>query len=65
MSLSDFFANKTSKTAGDILVRIKPLVKFLFRNLRKTNSLFFNILYRGLTGRSFPGSSSILWSYVL
>jgi hypothetical protein len=44
---------------------MKPLAKFLSRNLRRTNNLSSDILYRGPAGRSFPGSSSILWSYVL
>jgi hypothetical protein len=60
MLLPGFFANKTSKTAGNTLVQMKLLVKFLSRNLQKTNSLFSNMLYKGLVGRSFPRNSSIL-----
>jgi hypothetical protein len=60
-----FLANKTREAAGDKLARIKPLKRFFSRNLRKTNSLFFDILYNSPAGSSLPSKSLILWLYSL
>jgi hypothetical protein len=60
-----FLANKTRETTGDKLARIKPLEKFFSRNLRRTNSSSFDILYSSPAGSSLPGKSLILWLYSL
>jgi hypothetical protein len=58
--LLGFLANKTREITGDKLARIKPLERFSSRNLRRTNSSSFNILYSGLAGSSLPSKSLIL-----
>jgi hypothetical protein len=57
--------NKTREAARDKLARIKPLKRFFSRNLRRTNSLSFDILYSGPAGSSLPSKNSILWLYSL
>jgi hypothetical protein len=58
--LLGFLANKTGEAAGDKLARIKLLERFSSRNLRRTNSLFSDILYSGPAGSSLPSKSLIL-----
>jgi hypothetical protein len=58
--LLGFLANKTKETTRDKLARIKPLKRFFSRNLRKTNSSSFDILYNGPAGNSLPSKSLIL-----
>jgi hypothetical protein len=63
--LLGFLANKTGEAAGNKLARIKPLERFFSRNLQRTNSSSFDILYSGPAGGSLPSKSSILWLYSL
>jgi hypothetical protein len=60
-----FLANKTREIIRDKLTRIKLLERFFSRNLRRTNSLFSDILYSGPAGSSLLGKSLILWLYSL
>jgi hypothetical protein len=55
-----FLANKTGEIIRDKFARIKPLEKFSSRNLQKTNSSFFDILYSGPANSSLPSKSLIL-----
>jgi hypothetical protein len=63
--LLGFLANKTREAAGDKLAWMKLLERFSSRNLRRTNSLFSDILYSGPAGSSLPNKSLILWLYSL
>ena len=58
-----FLTKITGIAIGNELALINPLSKYLSKYFRSTQSLFQDILYRGLNLKSFPFLITILWLY--